>query len=265
MLTLRKYGDPPYTITLVHGGPGGGGEMAPIAEELSSRWGILEPIQTKKTISGQIEELKDTIENNTDSPIILIGASWGAWLSIFLAASHPHLVKKIILIGAGAFDDKYTKRFQSTRLSRLSDEERAEFQKIISVLADPMSEDKDHYLKRLGELATKTDNYDPIEGPKKPQEFPFRGDIYHGVWPEAVEWRRTGKLLTFVSRVQCPAIAIHGDFDPHPAEGVRQPLTRILKEFRFHLLEKCGHEPWKERYAKDKFFDILRTELKANE
>jgi hypothetical protein len=27
------------------------------------------------------------------------------------------------------------------------------------------------------------------------------------------------------------------------------------------MLEKCGHEPWRERYAMDKFYDILEHEL----
>ena len=27
-------------------------------------------------------------------------------------------------------------------------------------------------------------------------------------------------------------IAIHGDYDPHPAEGVEKPLATVLKDFR---------------------------------
>jgi len=31
----RKYGNRPYEVALVHGGPGAAGEMAPVAKELS--------------------------------------------------------------------------------------------------------------------------------------------------------------------------------------------------------------------------------------
>jgi hypothetical protein len=56
-------------------------------------------------------------------------------------------------------------------------------------------------------------------------------------------------------------IAIHGDYDPHPYQGVKEPLSIILKIFRFILLEKCEHEPWTERQARDKFFEIIEGEL----
>jgi pimeloyl-ACP methyl ester carboxylesterase len=47
--------------------------------------------------------------------------------------------------------------------------------------------------------------------------------------------------------IECPVVAIHGDYDPHPADGVRIPLSNVLKDFRFILLGKCGHVPWFER------------------
>ena len=62
-------------------------------------------------------------------------------------------------------------------------------------------------------------------------------------------------------KIKCPVTAIHGDYDPHLADGVRIPLSRVLKDFKFILLEKCGHEPWIEKYAKDKFFNVLREEI----
>ena len=62
-------------------------------------------------------------------------------------------------------------------------------------------------------------------------------------------------------QVTCPVVAIHGDYDPRLAEGVREPLVRVLNDFRFILLEKCGHEPWVEKFARDEFYDILKNEL----
>jgi pimeloyl-ACP methyl ester carboxylesterase len=56
-------------------------------------------------------------------------------------------------------------------------------------------------------------------------------------------------------------IAIHGDYDPHPAEGVQKPLSSVLRDFRFVLLEKCGHTPWLERQARESFYHILKEEI----
>lgn len=57
MKNLRKYGKPPFNIAVIHGGPGAPGEMAPVARELSSYCGVLEPLQTEASLEGQVREL----------------------------------------------------------------------------------------------------------------------------------------------------------------------------------------------------------------
>lgn len=52
MKNLRTYGNPPFSIVVIHGGPGAPGEMAPIARELSALEGVLEPLQTAVTLEG---------------------------------------------------------------------------------------------------------------------------------------------------------------------------------------------------------------------
>jgi pimeloyl-ACP methyl ester carboxylesterase len=56
-------------------------------------------------------------------------------------------------------------------------------------------------------------------------------------------------------------VAIHGDYDPHPADGINIPLSNALPDFRFVLLEHCGHYPWIEWQAQVKFYEILVEEL----
>jgi len=72
------YGSPPFSVALIHGGPGAPGEMAPVARELSSDIGVLEPLQSEKTIDGQVEELREVLETDAKLPVILVGYSWGA-------------------------------------------------------------------------------------------------------------------------------------------------------------------------------------------
>jgi pimeloyl-ACP methyl ester carboxylesterase len=62
-------------------------------------------------------------------------------------------------------------------------------------------------------------------------------------------------------KIQCPVVAIHGNYDSSPTEGIKEPLSKILKDFRFILLKNCGHTPWIERTAKDSFYKILKNEL----
>lgn len=262
MINLRKYGKPPFKVAVIHGGPGAPGSVAPIARELSRDFGVLEPLQTATSLKGQILELKRVLNKNGEIPITLIGHSWGAWLSYILTARYPSIVKKLILIGSGPFEQKYVKKLIENRLNRLNQKERKEYNSIIKLLNNPKVKDKNRALERLGALTTKTDTYNPIpDESKKSDLIDIQGDIFHRVWKEADELRRTGKLLRLGKDIKCSVIAVHGDYDPHPAEGVKKPLSTILKDFRFILLKNCGHYPWFEQKAKNKFYKLLRKEL----
>jgi len=67
---------------------------------------------------------------------------------------------------------------------------------------------------------------------------------------EASQLRSGGELLNLGKKIRCPVVAIHGDYDPHPAAGVQEPLSRVLQDFHFILLKNCGHHPWFERQQK---------------
>jgi len=254
----RKYGNLPYSVVLVHGGPGAPGEMAPVARQLSKNFGILEPLQTKNTISSQAEELKETIKENAETPVILVGWSWGAWLSFILTAENPALVKKLILVSSGPFEAKYAKSIMPTRLSRLSDKEQKRVGELLEILQRGGG-DNDQVLQEFGGYVSKADSYDPI--PNSGEVIGLQADIYTSVWKEAEELRKSGKLLDYGRLITCPVVVIHGDYDPHPYEGVREPLSRELKDCKFILLKKCGYYPWLEKEAKDDFYIALEKEL----
>jgi pimeloyl-ACP methyl ester carboxylesterase len=195
---------------------------------------------------------------------VLIGHSWGAWLAFITAARHPELVDKLILVGSGPFEEKYVAHISRNRMSRLSSEERDEYCQIVKVLNNPKNAGGDDLLSRLGVLAQKADSFDVIaddlEAPA-PALNNTPSAIYQGVWPEAASLRRSGDLLRFGSSVRCPVVVIHGDCDPTPIEGIQEPLAGVLSNLRVVVLDKCGHDPWRERYARDKFFSILDNEL----
>jgi len=262
VINLRKYGQAPFNVAVIHGGPGAPGEMAPVARELSPHFGVLEPIQTAASLEGQLQELYAVLDRNGDLPLTLIGWSWGAWLSFIFSAHYPLMVKKLIIVGSGPFEEKYATNIMKTRLSRLTEKERAEVQSIMRTFNDPSIKDKNSLFHRFGKLLTKADTYDPLTLDTDVLETQF--DIHQSVWKEAVEFRKNGELLRLGEKIQCPVVAIHGNHDPHPHEGVKIPLSLILREFRFILLRNCGHHPWLERDARSRFYDILRKELHFN-
>ncbi len=262
---MRFYGASPFRVAVIHGGPGAGGEMAPVARELATTHGILEPLQTADSLDGQVEELRGVLTVHASLPATLIGYSWGAWLSFILAARYPALVRKLILVSSGAFEESYVAQLMANRLSHLTAAEGGEFQALVRDLVAPDSVGrnvvgKDVMLARLGALAAKADACDPLPSAEPPA--PSHGEIYQRVWPAAAAMRRSGELLSLGKSIQCPVVALHGDYDPSPAEGVQTPLMATLSDFCFFLLAHCGHTPWLERQARTEFYAILREELR---
>lgn len=259
---LRAYGKPPFNIVVVHGGPGVGGEMAPVAQELSGQFGVLEPIQTAASLAGQIEELRQQIVDYASLPVAIVGYSWGAWLGYLLAAQEAHMVRKLILVSSGPFESRYVPALHQARMSRLDEGERIEFDSAIQALRDANTSDKDRYLARLGALTSKTDTYETLpDDSVGADRGGVSGEIFQQVWEAAARLRQSGELLAIGNQIRCPVVAIHGDYDPHPAEGVEGPLSAALNDFQFVLLEKCGHCPWKERYARTRFYRVLRSAI----
>jgi pimeloyl-ACP methyl ester carboxylesterase len=92
MNNCRTWGNAPFAVAVIHGGPGAAGEMAPVAREISLSQGVIEPFQTEQTVTGQVRELKNVLTDRGDLPVTLIGHSWGAILSFIVTAKNPALV-----------------------------------------------------------------------------------------------------------------------------------------------------------------------------
>ena len=256
----RKYGIAPYKIAVLHGGPGAPGEVAPVAREISTICGTLEPIQTSDNIDGLIQELHTIFNNHAEFPITLVGHSWGAWLSFMYAARFSSEVKKLILISSPPFETKYVHMIMETWISRLEKRDMLRLVELENALNDPERKDKNETLAKYRDVIHKTDSFDPLPLPDDLLEYSY--EIFQRLSEEGNVLRRNGELLGMAKQIQCPVVAIHGDYDPHPAEGVESPLSKYISDFRFILLKDCGHDPWLERGVKDGFFEILKEELK---
>lgn len=263
---LRAYGEPPYRVAVVHGGPGDAGGTAEVALALSPGRGVLEPLQTALSVAGQAEELAAALDAHGEPPVTLVGHSWGAWLVLLVAAARPDLVGKLILVSSGLLEERFVPVMHAARLARLTPGERREFDAAIATLEGTDSA-KDDAFARLALLSTKTDAFDPLPGSHglaaSQADRDAQARIYASVWPEAAQMRGDGRLRAAIESVTCPVVAIHGDSDPSPAEGVRAPLAAWLPRSRFHILERCGHTPWRERHARQAFFALLEEELAA--
>ena len=255
----RRHGKPPFRAVLVHGGPGAPGSLGQVGRVLGLSFGVLEPWQSATTVAGQVEELSGQIGAWASPPVTLIGHSWGAWLSFLLAEEHPEQVRSLVLIGCGPLTTYHAAEVDRRRRQRLSPGLWKEFEECRRRLENKTPRPRRSVLRRLGELAEVADSYELLAHPAP--RNPPDPRAFQAVWREAEGMRRSGALVRALHRVQAPILVIHGEADPHPFRGVIEPLRRGKAAFRVVLLPRCGHEPWWERYASDRFFEELRTEL----
>mgnify|MGYP006279312623 CR=1 FL=1 len=259
MKTYRKYGRKPYELLLVHGGPGATGSLRPVAEVLSKSIACIEVLNNSFSVEAQIDEVYRSIKENNLDKAIVAGHSWGAWLGMLFSERYPDLVKKLILIACPAFDiagREYTAR---TRMNRLNDGQKIRLEKLSIKLRESHSKhERNDTFKRMGEIIREADSFSPLQHAESAADY----EIFSRVWPEADKLRETGELSAALANIKCPVFAVHGNYDPHPAEAVKKVLNSKVETEDFYLLPNCGHEPWNEKYARKDFFRILKHILK---
>lgn len=259
MKNYRKWGEPPYKIVVVHGGPGIPGSAAPLAVELSQDTGVLELLETADTVAGQVTELAEVLQEHAAVPAVLVGHSWGAVLSCITVARYPDLVKALILVSMPALQIRDRPDYSAVWLDRLPEKERVEMLSLQEFVWDGQEGDKSEAMRKLFRLIAHADSYDCL--PREDEVLEYQPGVNMSVGLEFTQMLKTGELLDLGRKIQCPVVAVHGDFDLRPARVVQESLSAVIKDFRFHLLEKCGHYPWMERHARDNFFEILRKEV----
>ena len=249
---VRLYGKAPYKIVLVHGGPGAIGSLKGFAQELNSlsQIGVVEAIQSKYSIAELIDELYRQISDNCNEKVSLIGHSWGAWLVALFAEKYPELIERIILVGSGPLEDKYVAEIGTRRFENLSEEYSAIFQRLI----DNQATDEDMVI--IPKVFEKSDNY-CLENSDMHRAYKTDSQMHNIIWEEAAKLRTSGKLLDSFKHIKNKIILIQGETDPHPARGIIIPLQENGVECETYILEKCGHSPFMEKYAKEDFYKIL--------
>lgn len=254
---VNTYGTKPFKIAVIHGGPGAAGYMKPVALELSNNFNILEPLQSKLTIQEQIDELKEQISKYTDEPITLIGSSWGAILSLFFASQNQNMLDKIILVGCGTFTKKATDKAEKIRMSRLTKPQQEKLKENFQLMNNLSSEEQKNAMREMAGLLSIADKYSPIVDNGELKNLDW--NIFKNVWTEFIKMQENPEYLKSVfSKINIPVILIQGNYDAFLTTEIYEFLKECIPQIKLYELEKCGHYPWIEKYAKDEFYEIIK-------
>lgn len=258
---IRKYGKAPFQVVFLHGGPGATGSVAAPCRALGKQLGVLEPWQSKYSVAELVEELDQQIRDFAQTPVTLIGHSWGAWLALLYAAAYGQNVKAMVWIGCPPLEESYAALINQRRLANLSKQEGKQLLQALAALEKSAPAAQAHALQTVNELCQKADFVCPVF--EEQEDIPAPDEkAFSAVWPQAATLRAKGTLLKAAQLISCPLTLIHGQQDPHPPQGVSAPLTRLGISFNEVILPRCGHTPWTEKYAQADFLRVLQASVK---
>ncbi len=255
MLETREYGTSGPPVVLLHGGPGAPGTMAPIGRELSYSFRLLEPFQRRSgdiplTIAAHIADLLELVQARCpgDRPA-LVGSSWGATLALAFAAEHPDVAGPVVLIGSGTYTAESSDEFHR-RLDRLiSPGVQARLDEARNI------PDADKALAAAGDVLTGPYSHEPLT-----TDIEIAWADARGHKETNDDWKRRrdeGTYPAAFTAIESPVLMLHGEADPHPGAMIRNSLLPALPQLEYIEYDRCGHYPWIEHHARDRFFRDL--------
>jgi pimeloyl-ACP methyl ester carboxylesterase len=234
-LRVRTHGAAGRPVIVLHGGPAAVGGAAGLARGLAGRFHVLEPWQRGSgsaplTVAIHFADLHALVAAAApgERPA-LVGESWGAMLALAYAAAHPNTLAALALVGCGTFDLAARAQLRATLA------ERGDGPGAYDYAAEP----------------------DPH--PRADEPFDERAHVE--TWDDMLRLQAEGLYPAAFAAITTPVLMLHGAHDPHPGAMIRDSLRPYLPQLEYVELDRCGHSPWKERYARDAFFAALETWL----
>jgi len=263
-IEVRHYGQAGPRLGVLHGGPGAPGALAPLARTLSSSFRVFEPLQRGSgplplSVSVHVTDLAQVAPER----MFWLGHSWGAMLALSFAARHPELVRAIAIVGCGTYDaatrtiyrERMQERLQALGLSAREKSVRAR------LASTTDTAERARLRAELGHIAADAMTVDALE-PSWLEGVDALSN--QQTWDDAMRLQREGVEPAAFRAIAAPVFMLHGDDDPHPGEQTRALLQRVIPQLEYVRFPRCGHEPWRERHAREPFLQTLRAWLLAH-
>jgi len=261
-IRVRIHGDRGATVFLLHGGPGGAGSVWDLAEELSNEFRVHEAIQRhsgrpRLTVFRHVSDLRELLVE----PALVVGHSWGAMLGLSFAARFPAYAKGLVLIGCGTYDPCSREVYRAREGKSLGGAGRRRLEALGEELGACTSDaQRDRLFAKIGQIHSRAQAFEERRlrpGCRAMLEFDFRG--YEETWGDAIRLQRLGREPAAFRAISCPVLMLHGNDDPHPGGRIATTLRRYIPQLEHRAYARCGHVPWRERHARDRFLLDLRT------
>lgn len=263
-------GDP---IIVIHGGPGLSQDyllpqMAKLAQTnlviFYDQRGCGLSIGAINADSIQIKTFVDDLEAIRTSfgykKVTILGHSWGGFLAMQYAITHPESIQKLILLntmpptseGFSLFVQEWMKRMAPYQDELKVIKDTPEFTK-----GNPSTIEK-YYRIIFGRYCYNPEKADLLNLYMSPKASIDGAQVYEifreNLFTNSFNFDKQLKLL------KIPALIIHGDFDPIPP-STAENLHQTIDGSKYILIKDCGHFPYVE--TPDELFKQLNTFLRG--
>jgi pimeloyl-ACP methyl ester carboxylesterase len=228
-MVWRAWGSGP-PLFLAHGSHGAWSHWIHNIDALAARYTVwapdlpgngdsaMPPADDHATLVGLFEEgLRRFV--GTDSPLDVVGFSMGGVLCAYLAAAHPEMVRRLVLVDTGGLDTPHG-GLDRTRVRGLEGEERRAA----------------HRFNLLGLMLHKPESADDLAVYLNELNG-FRGRL------NAAPLVLPDRLLAILPQVKAQVDAIWGEFDrPHPNPDAQAKALRLSHpDLEMHVIPGAGH------------------------
>jgi len=254
----RRTGEGP-PVVILHGGPGASHDyLLPGCDALAEgrelvyydqRGGGRSAVGRDVPIGWQeqVADLHALKELWGDTPLDLVGYSWGGLLAMLYTIKHPCSVRRLALVSpapawrAGRIE--YERRYAEITNGPFAAEERRKLRE-----SDLKSRDVAAYQRRIFELAVIAYFKDPAKVSEL-GGFRLVERVQKGIWESLGDY----DLRPALQKLELPAVVLHGKDDVIPWETAEETAECLRAEFT--LIPDCGHVPYVE--GKETFVRVL--------
>lgn len=259
-LHYKIYGTKGEYVLLLSGGPGSDvGHMKIFADTLHKDFQciLLEQRGTGRSVLKKydsstinmnlyVEDIEALRKQLKAERFIVLGASWGALLSLLYSSAYPAHVSKIIIAGAGPLTSDYANVFDDNLRMRFQSNER----ELRNFWRDKMREDTSLFVKANYErtkLGWPAYFYDRNLGLKEAANYKITDDNFY-VFPAFFKAHSQFDVRPRLSKITAPLLIIQGRQDPGGEANVME-INQLIKSSKLKFIERCGHMPELEKPA----------------
>jgi pimeloyl-ACP methyl ester carboxylesterase len=172
-------------------------------------------------------------------------------LALACAARHPQAQSGVVLVGCGTFDPVARSACEQTLRERMGQGLRTELRSLPGSIPDP-----DQRLAAMGRLLMPVYSHELVEDHDVCEPV-CDARAHHETWADMLRLQDSGIYPAAFRRIRVPVLMLHGKDDPHPGAMTAATLRRYVPQLDYVELSCCGHYPWLERRARERFLHLL--------